>query len=78
MTDLLNTDILHVGDKVKWRGCWGSDPEEIATVEDIAVNCINKEGINATEVEWYKVKDTSVIVGLTNGNWAYGDQIRRK
>ena len=71
-------NVLKVGDKVSWRGSWGCEPPEIATVENITINWVNKEGINATEVEWYKVKDRSVIVGLTNGHWAYGDQIRRK
>lgn len=68
---------LKIDDKVEWRDSWGCDSPKIATIESISTNCVDKDGIRADEVEWYKVKDESVIVGLTNGSWAYGYQIRQ-
>jgi len=70
--------VLNVGDKVLWKGTFGMDDEKEVTVEYIEANCVNKSGDEVDSVEWSQVKDRTVIVSLTNGHWAYGNQIRKK
>lgn len=70
--------MLKIGDAVRWRGSWGSGPEQNAVVEKIDVDCNGgKYGRKVTEVFWSKVTAHNVVVGLDNGHWAYGDQIKR-
>jgi hypothetical protein len=70
--------LLKVGDTVVWKGAWGSQEPLDAEVESIEINCENKCGDSAEFVKWNKVHDRSVIVSLTNGHWAYGNQITQK
>jgi hypothetical protein len=70
--------VLNVGDTVLWKGGWGNDAEKEAVVEHIEVNCTGKYGTEADSVDWSEVIDRSVMVDLSNGKWAYGNQIRKK
>lgn len=67
---------LKIGDKVLWRGGFGSDPAKVATIESIEVTNGGKYGDQVDEVDWSKVKGRNVVVDLAEGNWAYGEQIR--
>ncbi len=70
--------MLKIGDTVRWSGCWGTDKPQNAIVQEIDVDCNGcKEGRSVTEVFWSKVTRHNVVVGLDNGNWAYGNQIKR-
>ena len=69
--------ILRIGDKVSWRGAWGSHDAVIAIVEGIEINCKGKEGYPVDEVSWEEVKRGGVVVDLSNGHWAYGYQITK-
>ncbi len=66
--------LLKIGDTVMWRGSWGTENPQNATVEAIEIDCENKTGKSVTKVEWSKVNE-DVIVTLDNGHWAYGYQI---
>jgi len=68
---------LKIDDEVEWRDSWGTASPKVATVSDITTNHVHGTGINVNEVEWWKVKDETVVVCLTNGSWAYGYQIKR-
>ena len=70
--------VLNVGDTVLWKNSWGQDAEKEAVVERIEVNCVDKSGYEVDSVDWSEVKDRSVMVDLNTGNWAYGNQIRKK
>ena len=70
--------MLKVGDTVLWKGGWGRDAEKEAVVERIEVNCVSKSGAEVEEVNWSEVNDRSVVVDLNTGNWAYGENIRKK
>lgn len=67
-------ELLKVGDPVAWRGCWGSQSTAPAVVQHIELNCVDKDGTPVEEVPWDQV-DSSTVVDLTNGHWAYGNQI---
>lgn len=69
---------LRIGDKVMWRGSWGRDAPVEATIHNIDADVPlgDKYGRAVLEVPWSEVK-TSVVVCLTNGKWAYGDQIEQ-
>lgn len=68
--------VLKVGDKVMWRGSQGLDAPQEATIHNIDDNVPygDKYGRPVQEVPWSQVR-TSVVVCLTNGHWAYGEQI---
>ena len=72
--------MIKVGDKVNWRGCFGTAEAKQAVVDGIEINCVNKEGDVVDEVPWSEVTDRSVIINLIaegskTSNWAYGDQV---
>lgn len=67
---------LKIGDKVLWRGGFGSDPAKVAIIESIEVTNGGKYGNQVDEIDWSKVKGRDVVVDLVEGNWAYGEQIR--
>jgi len=71
-------EILFVGDTVSWKGAWGTQPAEDVVVDHIEINCKNKCGTPVTEFPWSGINDRTVIVNLTNGSWAYGNQISKK
>jgi hypothetical protein len=61
---------LKLGDKVIWKGSWGRDEAKVATVTRIEI-----DGVLVPQVPWGIVQDF-VVVGLDNGHWAYGYQIK--
>jgi len=67
---------LKIGDKVWWRGGFGSDPRKVATVEEIEVTGGDKYGEQVDEVDWAEVYDRNVVVSFSDhNNWAYASQI---
>jgi hypothetical protein len=69
--------VLKIGDKVWWRGGFGSEPRKIAVVEGIEITGGYKYGDPVDEVAWSEVYDRNVTVDLENGYWAYAEQISR-
>ena len=74
----MKSGILRAGDTVNWRGVWGSGSEKDAVIKAIEIGCSGREGQVVNAVPWSAVNDRSVIVSLTNGRWAYGNQITPK
>ena len=74
-----NNNKLIVGDHVHWKGSWGSDPQEEATVTGIQINFESEkeEGYDVEEVDWNRVVGRDAIVDLNNGHWAWAFQISR-
>lgn len=69
--------ILKVGDKVSWRGTWGTDAPQEVIVDAIEANCNGtKEGTPVESIEWDEVTRENVVVTLSNNHWAYGNQIK--
>lgn len=68
---------LKIGDEVKWRGGFGSDPAKKARVEGIEITRGGKYGDPVNEVDWKEVYGRNVTVDLDNGHWAYASQISR-
>jgi hypothetical protein len=70
---------LKVGDKVMWRGAWGTEPPKEAIVESIEIckeGC--KEGRPVKSVDWWTVESgRKVVVTLNNSHWAYGNQLSK-
>jgi hypothetical protein len=70
---------LKIGDTVNWRNAWGKDAPQDAVIESIDVHCNGtKHGKARVEVLWANVNRSNVVVNLTNGSWAYGNQITPK
>lgn len=69
--------IIKVGDKVKWSGCFGAEPEKDAIVIGIEL-CENgsKYGMPVKAVYEKHIEDA--VFSLDNGHWAYGHQIKPK
>lgn len=67
--------IIHVGDFVNWRGGWGTAPSMKAKVEAIEL-CQQKRSKYGKPVHMIDaaLKDYCLF-SLTNGHWAYGEQI---
>jgi hypothetical protein len=74
-TSVDGAEELKVGDLVQWSGSWGSDSPKPVTVLNISIG--DKSEDNPVEsIEWSKVNKT-VVVDLSNGHWAYGNQITK-
>tara|TARA_R100001198_G_scaffold52516_1_gene29425 strand:- start:667 stop:897 length:231 start_codon:yes stop_codon:yes gene_type:complete len=69
--------VLKIGDKVWWRGGFGSEPAKLAVVEGIEITGGHKYGDSVEEVPWSEVYDRNVTVDLDSEHWAYADQISR-
>lgn len=69
------SDTIKIGDKVSWRGAWGSDPSRIVTVTgmELCEGEREKYGIPVEQV-FVRDKDRTVFT-LSSGNWAYGFQV---
>ena len=69
--------MLKVGDSVYWSGCFGTEAFKTATVTAIEVTEEPREkyGVEVDEVEWNVVAANCAVVTLSNGHWAYGEQI---
>jgi hypothetical protein len=71
-------DLCSIGSKVMWRGSWGEDLPTTAKVEYlILTDGYSKEGSEYNSLSWELFNERKVIVGLTNGHWAYGYQISK-
>jgi hypothetical protein len=72
----MKEDTLKVGDKVRWRGSWGMDAEQIVTVLGIDIDCGGtKYGTEVDEAPWSKIQGRDATLDLDSGHWAYGEQI---
>ncbi len=70
---------LKVGDTVRWKGSWGSDPEELAKVIGIEVCPIGtKYGKEVNKVLWGTLDKKNIVVTLDNDHFAYGYQIKKR
>ena len=70
---------LKVGETVRWKGSWGSDPEELAKIVRIEICPIgDKYGREVKKVLWSTVETKNVVVCLDNDHFAYGYQIKKK
>ena len=75
------TNMLKVGDTVRWKGSFGMDAAKDAVVEDIYKGAFSgdKYGESIDEVAWNKLHDSRrYLVSLENGHWAWASQISRK
>lgn len=71
-------NVLRIGDKVAWRGTWGKDPIEEATIEIITLTdspYSKGPGVDVYSVKFSTLKEGNVIIDLDNGHWAYGNQV---
>ena len=68
---------LKIGDKVWWRGGFGSEPAKLATIEEIEITNGDKYGTEVDEVKWALVYDRNVVVSLDNDHWAYAYQLKK-
>jgi len=68
----VHSSTLRLGDIVIWRGSWGKDLPQQATVKSIE---IGDHCTMVDEVDWHQLTDRSVTVVLDNGHWAYGFQL---
>jgi len=69
--------MLRIGDRVNWRGAWGSESIRKVTIESLEVTEYPREkyGDEVSEVSWQVIKENRCVVGIDSGNWAYGSQI---
>jgi hypothetical protein len=70
------TDKIKVGSKVMWRGNFGTAAPveaEIEAIQMVAKGC--KFGRYVNSLSWSTIDGRNVVVDLTNGSWAYGNQL---
>jgi hypothetical protein len=70
------TPMMKVGDTVMWRGGFGMDPPCQAVIEQInrtEQRRSKRDGESVDQIEWAN-KDYALVT-LTNGSWAYGEQL---
>ena len=68
---------IKIGDDVKWRGCFGMDAARTATVTGMEITDLprQKYGKKVNAVPVSLVRANRVVFNLSNGHWAYADQI---
>jgi hypothetical protein len=75
----MENKILKIGDTVNWRGAWGTQKAENAVVESIQRGRFDgdKDGKDIESVSWSSLSkgDRRYLVTLTNGHWAWANQI---
>ena len=76
---------LSVGDVVMWKGTWGKDSAQLATIHHI---CICKtpgdpnDGSSRTSLAWSVIKGRDVVVDIVSypepdvSHWAWGFQVQ--
>ena len=83
------SEYLHLGDPVWWKGSWGEDEPRLAEVESIEqdADIMTQNGIPVEKLPWRMVRRYQMVkcpsgteleaalVDLTNGHWAYGWQL---
>lgn len=64
---------LKIGDKVIWRGSWGSEEPKEATIIQIEKTQYYREkyGVTVEICNW----SDNFVVTLDNGHWAYNFQL---
>ncbi len=69
---------IRVGDRVVWRGAWGTEEPKIATIEGLVVTDEpgGKYGESAEEVDMNLFNENRVIFDLDSGHWAYSYQVK--
>ena len=75
------TNMLKIGDTVRWKGGFGTAAAKDAVVKGISKGAFSgdKDGEEIGEVAWNKLHDSRrYIVSLDNGHWAWASQISRK
>lgn len=73
-----DTSTLRIGDTVIWRGGWGKQSPQEATISGLNLTAcpLSKDTIESLDsVAWSLVEENRVLVDLDNGHWAYGYQI---
>jgi len=70
---------LKVGNKIQYRGCFGSGAVEVVTVESIEVTEGPREkyGHNVEECDISVIRENRANLSLSNGHWCYSDQVVR-
>ena len=68
---------LKIGDKVNWRGAWGSEKTKPAKVTGLikTTRKRSKDGKDVNSVSWGRKE--YFIADLDNGHWAYGTQLTK-
>ena len=70
---------IRIGDTVRWRGGWGTDPAKDVKVKGMLLTQQPREkhdGVKVKEVDINNdVGGNMVCFDLDNGHWAYSDQI---
>jgi hypothetical protein len=68
---------IKIGDKVVYRGAWGSLQPVTVTVEsmDITQEPRDKYGDEVKEATFDQIRQNRVLFVLSDGHWAYSDQI---
>jgi hypothetical protein len=60
---------LNIGDKVMWRGAWGSQPAKEAKVTGIQLCAVgSKYGKDIKSTKWETVRKGKIVVDLDNGH----------
>lgn len=74
----MTEQLISVGDKVMWRGAWGSEMPQKVTVDSIEV-CEHPRGKYGVSVEaaYWSDKERLVLTFKEVNNWAYGFQIEK-
>jgi hypothetical protein len=74
----MKNSFLKVGDTVQWRGSFGKQKPKPAVVESIEMTTTprSKHGAKVETIPWQTVLDNCAVIHLTNGHWAYGEQIQ--
>ena len=69
--------VVSVGDTVLWAGGFGAGHPRLAVIESIQVTELPREkyGTDVGQVSWKRVMENRVVFSLTNGHWAYAEQI---
>ncbi len=67
--------MLRVGDMVWWSDFFGVKPWRPATVKKISVTKGEGQWKDGEGIPWDEVRRHRVVVDLTNGYWALGNQI---
>jgi hypothetical protein len=68
-----------VGDKVIWRGSFGNGFPTMATIKGIGLvtNGDKEDTEPVNEIADDQMRGRDVVVDLTNGHWAWGNQISK-
>jgi hypothetical protein len=69
--------MIKVGDKITYRGGFGSHPPKQATIEAMEVTDYprSKDGDDVDEVDESLVRENRVLFVLDDGHWCYSEQV---